>query len=461
LRHDRGVSITVELDGEDAEVRLLRERKDGTGIEPPDFAETRAGERLSFSTGVQATGYAERSRIVVTNTSTGLLTPGTVRVTQDDDVPPHPVGAIIRADHHSEVAVSPGRGSAKVWLPLPVNHGAQVPLDVNPRLEPADAGTIELVRHGPTNWGLLARFEPSARHPRVVIAWTATVLVRDVLPAERVHFYPETAGDEAWLQATISADAQDARARAIAERLIANAGDEPSQRLSALLAWLSGLEPPAQSAVGAPNDDSNRASALLVAPARANCTGTTNVASALGRALGIPTRHVAGILTGEAMMTHAVNEFLVGNPRTWVRIEPQTGETVAQDYMVVLRVVPTHDEGPASIDRERWGAPGVPMYSLVEAVDERTRLVLADETDHFPDCPRCDNGAERLAVLQDTSLQRIEQLHARARELWERDRTRWITSANEQAASVERSRAADVDTLDELERLLDDIERER
>jgi hypothetical protein len=453
---DRGLSIVVEIEGRDAELRLLRARSDGLELPTPAFERIAAGRRLSFSTGVQWSGDADRIRLLVGNTSEDDLVVDAVRVRRDHAVPAHPVGAILAAEHYSEVAVASGDRDASVWLPLPALHGGQVPLDVQTELDPPDSGRIELVRHDAINWGLLAHFPASKQHARVAIAWRATVLVRDVLPDERPRIYPQLEGDAAWLEATTTADASDPRASALARALAADAGDDPAMRLRAMLGWISALPAPSELPSARPGDDGgNRSSALLVSPTRMNCTGTTNVASTLGRALGIPSRHVAGILADEALMTHAVNEFLVGG--SWVRIEPQNGETVAQDYMVVLRVVPIGDEGADSVDPDRWGAPGVPMYSLVEAVGERSRLVLAEQTEHFKGCPRCDNAARHVATIHDDSIHRIERLHDHAREVWVRDRDAAIVSGDGSVTSSARARASSIASVDDLERLIEKI----
>ncbi|MBC8068739.1 MAG: transglutaminase domain-containing protein, partial [Deltaproteobacteria bacterium] len=244
--------------------------------------------------------------------------------------------------------------------------------------------------------------------------------------------------------------------QAIARELVASAGADPAARLAALFDWLEAL-PPMPGPDAPDPHPGNQSSQLLFAPARANCTGSTNVTCALGRALGIPTRHVAGILTGEALQTHAVNELLLGNPRSWVRVEPQLGALVQHDYIVVLRIASPLDEGPASVDPERFATPGVPMYTLIEGLGERTRLTLDDVPEHFEGCPRCDNAAQRLGVLEDTSLERMQRLHARAAELWQRDRARWIATPRAGLPDARRQASA-IARLDDLETLLQRLE---
>lgn len=257
---------------------------------------------------------------------------------------------------------------------------------------------------------------------------------------------------DAWLTATTIADAEDPRARTIGASLAEQAGEDPLARAAALRTWLADLGPPST------NRASQSASDVLASGGRANCTGSANLATALGRALGIPTRHVAGVLTDDRLITHSIVELSVGTRRAWLRVEPQNGEVVGDDYMIALRIVTLADEGSTALDPTRWGAPGVPMRALVEALRGGERLTERSETERFAGCPRCDNAATRIATLTDTSPVRMTTLLRRSVAAWARDRETALTSSAMDSIARTQSDARVIATLDELERFVAAVE---
>lgn len=444
-----GIVAQLDVDRVPELVALVRERGDGLWLPQPPFVASPHAGGLRLSTGPIASGYATKMRLVIGN---GDGEPTTVRaasVSELAEVPPHPVGSIVRLEHHTDLDIAAGSTVAELWLPVPLAFGGQVPLELHAALEPADAGELELVRDGEVNLGLVARFAARDVPGRVSVSWTAVVLVRDVLPDERATIAELADSPLDWLSSTTLIDADAELARSIAQTIAAGHGESQS-RVARLREWLAKLEFPAELA------ESNQSTDVLATGGRANCTGSANMAAALGRALGIPSRHLAGVVTDDQLQTHSIVEQRLGTPAVWRRIEPQDGSVVADDYMIVLRVVTPVDEGEAAMDPQRIGAPGVPMRALVEVLKGADRIEHRLETEWFPGCARCDNAATRRATLHDVSLVEMRRLHERARKLWECR----VDAAIRERSVVREDRAPDVaaaiTTLGELQRWLGD-----
>lgn len=436
--------LVAEVDAErEAPIFLIRERVDGRRLPVPSFVASPGPHGVRMSSGEIASEYATAMRVAIGSDADEPLTVHGATVTELPAVPPHPVASIIALEHHNDLDIAPGKVAAALWLPLPAVIGGQVPLDVRAWLEPADAGELEIVRDGPVNVGLVVHFPPRATAVRVSVSWTGVVLVRDVLPEERATFPELSALSENWLAATALADANAPEAQRIAMPIVAAHADDEARAL-ALHEWLDGLE------LVPPGAASNSATDVLASGSRAKCTGSANMAVALGRAIGVPTRHLAGVVTDDRLQTHSIVEMRLGTPPSWRRFEPQNGTVVADDYMVVMRVVPPRDEVAAAMDPRRIGAPGVPLRILIEGLEGTERLGYRDDTEWFPGCPRCDNAATRQATLQDVSLEEVRRLHDRARRTWD---CRLDAAIREGSVTrLHREGDQDIATLDDLAR---------
>lgn len=442
--------LVVEVDAErEPEVVLIRERSDGRRLPPPVFTASAGARGVHLTSGPIASEHAKAMRLWIVNSDGTPLTVHGAAATEQREVPPHPVASIIELEHHNDLDIHAGEVAASLWLPLPATIGGQVPLDLRAWLEPADVGEIELVREGPVNLGLVVHFPPRATPVRVSVSWTAVVLVRDVLPEERATLAEPRATPEDWLASTAVIDASAIEARQFAAPIL-EAHPDDEARSVVLRDWLAARE-----LVGE-GPRSQQSTDVLISGSRANCTGSANLAAALGRALGIPTRHIGGIVTDDRLQTHSVVEMRLGAPPVWRRIEPQDGSVVGEDYMVVMRVVSPRDEAAAALDPRRIGAPGVPLRILIEAEKGVERLGYRDDTTWFPGCPRCDNAATRRATLQDVSLDALRRLQTRAQQSWQQRVDAAIRERN--VARLDRSgdAAAKITTVDALTRYLDD-----
>jgi transglutaminase-like putative cysteine protease len=185
----------------------------------------------------------------------------------------------------------------------------------------------------------------------------------------------------------------------------------------------------------------------------ASCTGYANLAVALGRAAGLPARHVVNIMVGEAQDMHSVTELYLGQALGWRRVEPQsTATTLAEDYGVIMRLVLPSDETAASLVTRDWAFGGVPLHELTEPVDGGARLEPKFQT-HYDGCPNCSNRADPRGWLRDDAAQ-VASTFARARQTWQSDLAASVGGGIDPARMIARRAFLDARTLADVDHIL-------
>lgn len=397
-------------------------------------------------------------RVFVNNPHGAPVFVDSVIASQNSANPPHPVGYLLSAEHYSELEIQPGPTTARVWLPLPVTHASQIPLWLDVETHPPEVASTRFVAHDDTNWGVVFSFPSETKVDDFTIHWRAVVLVREVLPHERSRIYAEPAGAEGWLARTVAADSEDELIVEIAQGLAAGSQASKDQ-LQRLVGWTSERLRDESAAAMTPEFEGVRVDASATIRRRgANtaCTEFANVTTALGRALGLPTRQISGYPVGEALLTHSVNEVYLGPEAGWRRVEPQLSDVAYPEAkFVVVRVVRQQDEGPPSMAPQRWAAPGVPMYSLIENLEGAERLHLRARTRHFEGCPKCANRADHVATIEDEDSQHLDAVFAEAGRQWRVSRAELVEGGSLSSVMEPRLALSDARSVQQLERALE------
>jgi hypothetical protein len=367
-------------------------------------------------------------------------------------------GHLLRAEHASAVACVASSKSTTIWLPLPIDHGVQVPLHLDLQLLPAGIAKVSYETDALGNLGARILVPPAAVARSFELRWKTVVLTREVKDsATLAKLYAAklpTAQLAQWTAATPVVDTTHPPLQAEVSKLLAGATTAEA-KMNAILAWSSAFIDP--SIVPQSLD------AKSVYDSRAGtCTGYANLAAAAGRIAGVPTRTVANYLVGLPQQTHAINEFYLGPTLGWRLVEPQDTRTVLPaDYAVVMRVVPPEDEQQLSMGGNlNWSAPGVPSRTLSHPIDGdlgRCSFGYVSPAP-FPSCPQCNNAASYQAPLLAPAGDTANRL-VRARTLWQAALAKLVGSGALSVAEQQARAAALLANGDtELEALLAAIE---
>lgn len=426
LRGDRGLELAAEGRGPIPEFELDAKRADGLRAQSSPFRVESSPDGWRARTAPSSTVAVDRVRVFLSNDGGAPMHVQSVTASQNSANPPRPVGYLLSAEHYSELEIQPGPTTARVWLPLPIAHASQVPLWLDVQMHPPGVASAKFIAHDDTNWGIDFSFAPQVGVDEFAIRWRAVLLVREVLPHERSRVYAEPGKVDVWTERSIAADSEDRVVVEIAQGLAAGS-QVPADQLRRVVGWTSAHLGDENAAAMTPEFEGLRVDASATIRRRAEntaCTEFANVTTALGRALGLPTRQIAGYLVGESLLTHSLSEVYLGPDAGWRRVEPQRSDTAYPEAaFVAVRVVRPQDEGVQAMAPHRWAAPGVPMYVLIENLQGAERLQLRARTEHFEGCPKCDNHADLVATLEDEDSQRVDTALTEARHQWRAIRT--------------------------------------
>jgi hypothetical protein len=341
------------------------------------------------------------------------------------------------------------RGSGEISFPLPVVHQGQVPLALKIFTEPPDRiGALHFREKWDRDWVATARVAaPSTTFLRFEAVVLECELADTQLASDEAL---ERRGTAAWLRPTATVPSDDPEVRAAASEAVGTA-TEVRDKVAGILRWLKDH----MTGSAFPVDVDARS----VLRARwGSCTGWANLAAALGRAAGIPTRIVAGYPAwASPLQTHYINEFYLDGIG-WYRVEPQSMRMnlpdfhTAQSYMSIVSVVHPEQEGPAAIDpRKRvrsFIAKGVPYLTLFEPSGN---LTLQYPPNYFASSPYSDHAAAGVMNIDLDELGRLPYLSEAARARW----TRFLKDAAAGNARAWMTRKFDAmfaaRNLDELE----------
>jgi len=370
-------------------------------------------------------------------------------VVVEEPEPTVPHGHLLRAEHYGMFTIFPGEEEGRLWVPLPLDHGVQVPLYVELTVEPE--GLVSAVEYSVDeigNLGAILVFAPDAQQVGAVVRWDAVVLTLEQEEAALAEFYAPIVEPDTWLADTpVVQMSHEGIAGASADAVMGL--DDLEEQMVALL----GISSSSIYLQGMPDglDAANAFESHM-----GSCTSFANLGAALGRAAGIPTRTIANYLVGMSQQTHSINEFYLGPDKGWRLVEPQsTAASVPGDYAVVVRVDwPDPDEGPAAMESTPWSYPGVPLLSLVRPLAAHARFKSLIFTEHFPDCDTCDNRADYQAPLEGEAA-KVRAAFDDARALWQESLTAWTTTGPDPSELEKRREFMNANSLDDVQTLLD------
>ena len=414
------------------------------------------------SHGELSTANADQLLLLVGN-SNGMddPTPGPtiyvddLKVTQRGPNPPPKVGSIINAQHVWDTGLAASSSPTTIYLSLPSDWASQVPLsfdlDITPR---SVVQKVEYARETEGNWGAQVTFAPTAGVPDVRVRWESVALTRQIPEQELPQVFAARTDPSVWLGSSAIIESSYPDILTTAKGLT---GASPLDFMLSTIGWTHsnltyGFGP-----------DSVGLDAVSAYVARmSTCTGYANLAAALGRDVGVPTRHVTNILLGESQDMHSVDEFYLGPELGWRRVEPQgTHARVPDDYGFVMREVLPSDESPVANRNSPEGQLmlGIPLHEFSETVsnpDAITDPVNPPPT--FTDCSQCPNRSDPQSTLRDGSPEAMKALFARAKRSWARALEEYEAGGLPAREAAVRRWARDAETMEDVELILDLVE---
>jgi hypothetical protein len=273
--------------------------------------------------------------------------------------------------------------------------------------------------------------------------------VRRVTDAEVPDVYAARSAPDRWLVSSGIAQSSDPSIAATANGLVTT-GMSPLDRMMHILTWTS-------TSIGGGIPQGLDAKTVFDTRI-ASCTGYTNIAMAMGRAVGVPTRHVTNILAIGAQDMHSIDEFYLGPALGWRRVEPQgTLPRVPDDYGFIMRLVLPEDESPTP-NRPSPGGPlmsGIPLHEFPE-IESGAEGITPLETfaPRFTDCSFCPSSAVPQADLRDVSADQMKSLFASARAHWQADLTEYAAGGLSSGKMTARRKALDAKTASDVTAIL-------
>jgi transglutaminase-like putative cysteine protease len=267
--------------------------------------------------------------------------------------------------------------TTRIAFPIPLAFEDQVPILFEIYSQPADAvREVVIKKRDEYNWVAELTFNSLRENDTVNLEWVSYVLIRD-------HDYSQMSDVEipkkeelpdqvcCWLASTVSVQADHPEIQEKAKEIRGNSTNviEIAQKTSKFLRTIKLGDYYALDAVTALHEGGS-------------CVSYANLAAALLRANGIPTRILAVIPAyASVLQTHYIVEFFIPE-YGWVRFESTHCRIPWKPYNdVVVAVVKPEDEN-RSFQQPRWFARGVPYLSVLEKLDShnvRWRGTVAPE----------------------------------------------------------------------------------
>jgi hypothetical protein len=368
-------------------------------------------------------------------------------VVQDVPNPAAQVGSLLVARHVDQIGLTAGAAAATVFTPLPIDYASQVPLYLELTVDPASAvERIEYVTEAEHDWGAIIHFAAGASAANLRLEWRSVALVRFVPQAELPSVYTKLGDPAAWTQPSAIAESNYAPLVSLASGLV-SASAPPADKMAAILGWTS-------KHLGGGTGVMAGLDAKTVFDSHVtSCTGYANTAMAMGRALGVPARHVTNILVGMSQDMHSINEFWLGESLGWRRVEPQSaGSFVLDDYGFIMRLVLPADEVGSTM-----GFPGVPLNEFTEYRQQQDRFTTpATFKGVFTDCSTCGNHADRQAPLRGAGTD-LDTLFESARAKWQTDRAAYAAGGVSATRLTARRKFVDARSIEDVRQILSEL----
>jgi len=361
-------------------------------------------------TSVVAPPDAEKIMIRAVLVGTGQVWFDDIKLIVGEEAEPEPLpqfsqgmegSGIAHAQGHFQITTQQDVDTPRIAFPIPLTFEDQVPIYFEIRTNPEDALKETVIKkRDEYNWIAELTFNPLKKDETVEIVWDGYVFIRDhdysQLP-ENVELPKENELPKEilpWLASTACVQVDHPEIQEKAKEIRGESTDilEIAQKTANFFE------------TGITRGEFRSLDAVEALHKGGSCTSFANLAAALLRANGIPTRILAVYPTwASSLQTHYIVEFYVSG-YGWVRFESTLGKIPWQPYQDIVVAVVTPEDEDRSFEQLRWAAPGVPWFSLTENLSDYTMLCkgMVDPEKN------CDHGAEAV-ILFDAEEEKIEE----------------------------------------------------
>lgn len=379
---------------------------------------------------------------------------------QSGENPATKSATLLEATHETILKILPNSDVKDIWMPLPIDYASQVPLWIHVQATPsAVVHTIRYSEDDIGNWGTIIELNNNiAPGTEIHLRWDGIVLTKMINEDERSEVYRAESDPTVWLQSTKTAESQYQPISDLAINLTKNDSDF-LKKIADLSFWeVKNLR--------FPTDHDNNDAITTFNDRRANCVGFANLASAMGRAIGVSTRSIANYMVDDtSQSTHFINEFYLGPNSGWRRIEPQSGVSipVPEDLYFIIHKDTPDNESEIAFNQGNWGMSGTPYNSMVNNLnDSSANVTFLLALNIFPDCPAdalCDNRAEHWLDLRG-SHEEMKNLFEIARKNWQYDLQDYLKQGEiNPKRQMIRDNVPAMQSTEDLAKLLSELDR--
>lgn len=301
---------------------------------------------------------------------------------------------------------------AVLLMPLPLNHGDQVPISCEITVDPPSAAdAVEIYRDGPDNAVARITVAGIAKGP-VNVRMRSVVLASnsDLSGVPDSASYPEQWPPDVrpWLTSTWCVSSEDPEFVAIGKDVRANGND--------VMKTIKRAIKEEKRIVSRESEFAKDLTATASLKKIGSCTSRANLLAAILRASGVPARVLAGYpLWSGPLQTHYIVEAFVPD-YGWYPIEPTWYRAPWENCRQInVSIVPPAHEGERAKHRPGIMA-GVPYLSLTEypnydgSFSKLGTIVRADN---------CDHVARMVRRLNDTDPRQWKRAFETQRASWE------------------------------------------
>jgi len=317
---------------------------------------------------------------------------------------------IAHAQGRFQITTQQDADTPRIAFPIPLAFEDQVPIYFEIRTNPENAIKETVIKaRDEYNWIAELTFNPLKKGNTVEISWDCYVFIRDhdysQLPDD-VELPKENELPEEilpWLDSTVCVQVDHPEIQEKAREI----RGESTNIIEIVQKTANFLE------TGITRGEFRSLDAVEALHKGGSCTSFANLAAALLRANGIPTRILAVYPTwAPSLQTHYIVEFHVSG-YGWVRFESTLGKVPWQSYQDIVVTVVTPEDEDRSFEQPRWAMLGVPWFSLTENLSDYTMLWKGMVDPKM----NCDHGAEAMIVF-DGEEEKIEEAFNLTLKIW-------------------------------------------
>ncbi len=282
--------------------------------------------------------------------------------------------------------------SPQIAFPIPLAFADQVPIYFEIRSQPENVlKDVVFTQRDEYNWIAELTFCALDARDCVDVEWDCYVLIREHDYSDLPEYVELPSKEELpedvlhWLESTVCVQVENAEIQEKAKDIRGESTNlmEIARKTAEFLGTIEQGHCRSLDAVEALHEGGS-------------CTSYANLAAALLRANGIPTRILAVYPTwAPSLVTHYIVEFYVPE-YGWVRFESTLGKIPWKPYRDVVVAVVTPEDENKSFEEGRWAARGVPWLSLTENFTDPSLYYEGTLDEEIG----CDHGAESVILFE-------------------------------------------------------------